>query len=132
MEKIINSMDTEKIDIASVEVREQFKNYINDKYKHIDKINEISTRISELITLVDDLDQMTKDIRIEANELKPYVRKYTNIPYEDTRLNDRYEGIKLALNVQELYDLLDSVEVRYRLGDIRDRIISVTTSLGSF
>lgn len=132
MEKIIHSMDTEKIDITSVEVKEQFKNYINDKYNHIGKINEVSTGINELIALVNELDQMTKDIRVEANELKPYVRKYTNIPQEDPRLNDRYDGIKLSLNMQELYDLSGSLEVKYELGKIQDKITSIILSLGSF
>lgn len=132
VEKIMLEMGNERINTTTDEVIKQFTEYIESKYNHLEKIKNVENNINELLKSIDDLKSITPEIRRESHEVKKLLNDHTNIPGQNNSWDRMYNGIKLGVNVKELYNLLGASNVRYHLSDICNTLSGIASEMNSF
>lgn len=132
VEKIMLEMGKERINTTTDEVINQFAEHIENKYNHLEKIKNVENNINELLKSIDDLKSITPEIRRESYEVKKLLNNHTNIPGQNDSWDRMYNGIRLGVNVKELYGLLDAPNVKYSLRDIHSTLSGIASEMNSF
>lgn len=132
VEKIMLEMGKERVNTTTDEVIKQFTDHIESKYNHLEKIKNVENNINELLKSIDDLKSITPGIRKESSEVKKLLNDYTNIPGQNDSWDRMYDGIKLGVNVKELYDLLETSNVKYYLSDVYNTLSGIASEMNSF
>lgn len=123
--EVLESVKANRMSITPAEVREQYEEYVNAKYDHLNKILRVKELYDNLQEAMQDLTDTVNNMQRESYEIKADLKAYTNLEPDSGTYS--YHGvIALYPNYNKWFEILNNNSFTY---SIRSFEQDITNSL---